>query len=225
VRELLPLSMLGGLLGLDVVCFPQMMISRPLVGATVAGAFVGDTATGLLVGATLELIALATLPFGASRYPEWGSAAVVGGAISAALHMEPAGTVTVGVLATLATAWVGGWTLVKLRQWNAWLARRKRSALEHGSRGAVVGLQLAGLTSDLARAMILTAVAYGLIFPVARATVAVWSFDEHLSRAITVGAASAVAAAAAWTIFHSARGARWYFAGGLLIGLLMLAMR
>ena len=225
MRELLPLSMLGGLLGLDVVCFPQMMISRPLVGATVAGAFVGDTTTGLLVGATLELIALATLPFGASRYPEWGSAAVVGGAISAALHAEPAGTVTVGVLATLATAWVGGWTLVKLRVWNAWLARRKRGALEHGSRGAVVGLQLAGLTSDLARAMLLTAVAYGLIFPVARATVALWSFDEHFSRAVTVGAASAVAAAAAWTIFHSARGARWYFAGGLLIGLLILAMR
>jgi mannose/fructose/N-acetylgalactosamine-specific phosphotransferase system component IIC len=225
VRELLPLSMLGGLLGLDVVCFPQMMISRPLVGATVAGAFVGDTMTGLLVGATLELIALATLPFGASRYPEWGSAGVVGGAISAALHAEPAGTVTVGVLATLATAWVGGWTLVKLRVWNAWLARRKRGALEHGSRGAVVGLQLAGLTSDLVRAMLLTAVAYGLIFPVARAMVAVWSFDEHLSRAVTVGAASAVAAAAAWTIFHSARGARWYFAGGLLIGLLILAMR
>ena len=225
MRELLPLAMLGGILGLDVVCFPQMMISRPLVGATVAGAFVGDTATGLLVGATLELIALATLPFGASRYPEWGSAAVVGGAISAALHAEPAGTVTIGVLATLATAWVGGWTLVKLRVWNAWLARRKRGALEHGSRGAVVGLQLAGLTSDLARAMLLTAVAYGLIFPVARATVALWSFDEHLSRAVTVGAASAVAAAAAWTIFHSARGARWYFAGGLLIGLLILGMR
>jgi mannose/fructose/N-acetylgalactosamine-specific phosphotransferase system component IIC len=225
VRELLPLSLLGGLLGLDVVCFPQMMISRPLVGATVAGAFVGDTITGLLVGATLELIALATLPFGASRYPEWGSAAVVGGAISAALHAEPAGTVTVGVLATLATAWVGGWTLVKLRVWNAWLARRKRGALEHGSRGAVVGLQLAGITSDLVRAMLLTAVAYGLLFPVARATVALWSFDEHLSRAVTVGAASAVAAAAAWTIFHSARGARFYFAGGLLIGLLILAMR
>ncbi|HEX7981198.1 MAG TPA: PTS sugar transporter subunit IIC [Gemmatimonadaceae bacterium] len=225
MRELLPLSMLGGLLGLDVVCFPQMMISRPLVGATVAGAFVGDTTTGLLVGATLELIALATLPFGASRYPEWGSAAVVGGAIAAALHAEPAGTVTVGVLATLATAWVGGWTLVKLRVWNAWLARRKRGALEHGSRGAVVGLQLAGLTSDLVRAMLLTAVAYGLIFPVARATVALWSFDEHISRAVTVGAASAVAAAAAWTIFHSARGARWYFAGGLLLGLLILAMR
>ena len=225
MRELLPLSMLGGLLGLDVVCFPQMMISRPLVGATVAGAFVGDTTTGMLVGVTLELIALATLPFGASRYPEWGSAGVVGGAIAAALHMEPAGTITVGVLATLATAWVGGWTLVKLRQFNAWLARRKRHGLEAGARGTVVGLQLVGLTSDLLRAMALTAVAYALLFPVSRAAVGLWSFNEHLSRAVTVGAASAVAAAAAWTIFHSARGARWYVAGGLVLGLLFLALR
>ena len=225
MKELLPLSMLGGLLGLDVVCFPQMMISRPIVGATLAGAFVGDTATGLLVGATLELIALATLPFGASRYPEWGSAGVVGGAIAGMLHMEPAGSITIGVLVTLITAWIGGWTLVKLRQWNAWLAQRRRGALEHGSRGAVVGLQLLGLTSDLARAMLLTALAYAAFFPVARIAMTLWSFNQVLSRAVTVGAASAVAAAAAWTIFHSARGARWYFAGGLVIGLFLLAFR
>ena len=225
MKELLPLAMLGGLLGLDVVCFPQMMISRPIVGATLAGAFVGDAATGLFVGATLELIALATLPFGASRYPEWGSAGVVGGAIAGMLHMGPAGSITVGVLVTLVTAWIGGWTLVKLRQWNAWLAQRKRGALEHGSRGAVVGLQLYGLTSDLARAMLLTALSYAAFFPVARWAVGVWSFNQVLSRAVTVGAASAVAAAAAWTIFHSARGARWYFAGGLAIGLFLLAFR
>jgi len=225
MRELLPVAMLGGVLGLDVVCFPQMMISRPIVAGTVAGAFVGDSATGMLVGATLELIALATLPFGASRYPEWGSAAVVAGALVAALHIDSAGTVTIGVLGGLATAWVGGWTLVKLREWNAFLARRKRSALDHGSRGAVVGLQLAGLTSDFVRAMLLTTLAYGLLFPVARAMSALWTFSEVTSRAVTVSAACAVAAAAAWTIFHSARGARWYFAAGLAVGLLLLTMR
>src|SRR4051812_33538016 len=189
--------MLGALLGLDVVSFPQAMISRPIVAATVAGAFIGHANAGVLIGVTLELIALATLPFGASRYPEWGSAGVVGGAIAAALRTAPAGTVTAGVLATLITAWVGGWTLVKLRQWNAWLARRKRDALEAGARGTVVGLQLTGLTSDLLRAMVLTAVAYALLFPVARAAVAHWSFNQLLSRAVTVGAAGAVAAAAA----------------------------
>jgi hypothetical protein len=71
----------------------------------------------------------------------------------------------------------------------------------------------------------LTAIAYALLFPVARAAVGHWSFGQPLSRAVTVGAACAVAVAAAWTIFHSARGARWYFAGGLVIGLLLLALR
>jgi mannose/fructose/N-acetylgalactosamine-specific phosphotransferase system component IIC len=225
MRELLPLSLLGGVLGLDVVCFPQMMISRPIVAATVAGAFVGDAATGVLVGATLELIALATLPFGASRYPEWGSSAVVGGAIAAALHTDRVGALTIGVLAALATAWVSGWSLVKLRQWNAWLARRKRPGLDAGARGTVIGLQLAGLTADLVRAALLTAIAYGLLFPVADATVGVWSFGDHVSRAVVVTIASAVAASAAWTIFHSARHARWYFAAGLAVGLMLLFAR
>jgi PTS system mannose-specific IIC component len=225
MRELLPISLLGGLLGLDVVCFPQAMISRPLVAATVAGAFVGDATTGVLVGATLELIALATLPFGASRYPEWGSSAVVGGAIAAALHTGQAGALTIGVLAALATAWISGWSLVKLRQWNAWLARRKRPALDAGARGTVIGLQLAGLTADMVRAALLTAVAYGLLFPVANAAVGVWSFGDHVSRAVVVSIAGAVAAAAAWTIFHSARHARWYFAAGLAGGLLLLFAR
>jgi PTS system mannose-specific IIC component len=225
MREILPLALLGGVLGLDVVCFPQMMVSRPLVAATLAGAFVGDPAMGIFVGVTLELIALATLPFGASRYPEWGSAAVVGGAIAGALHTERAGALSIGVLAALATAWVGGWTLVKLRQWVAWLARRRRPALDAGSRGAVMSLQLAGLTADAVRAAALTTVAFVLLFPVGEATLGVWSLSEPLSRGFVVSVAAAVAGAAAWTIFHSARGARWYFAGGLLVGLFILLVR
>jgi len=225
MRELLPLSLLGGVIGLDVVCFPQMMYSRPLVAATVAGAFVGDATRGMLVGVVLELIAIATLPFGASRYPEWGSAAVVGGAIAATLPMERAGTVTLGVLTALATAWVGGLTLVRLRHWNAWLARRRRSALDAGARGTVIGLQLAGLTSDFVRAALLTAFAYALLFPLATRASAAWTFSGPVSRSVVMCLATAVAASAAWTIFHSARGSRWYFAGGVLVGLLLLFAR
>jgi mannose/fructose/N-acetylgalactosamine-specific phosphotransferase system component IIC len=225
MRELLPLALLGGVLGIDLVTFPQAMFSRPLVAATIAGAFVGDAARGIAVGVTLELIALATLPFGASRYPEWSSAAVVGGAIAGTLHTEQAGALSIGVLAALATAWVGGMTLVQLRLWNAWLARRRRPALDAGSRGTVIGLQLAGLTSDALRAALLTAIAYALLFPVARATLGTWSLSEPLSRGFVVAIAAGIAGAAAWTIFHSARGARWYFAAGLLVGLLILLVR
>jgi PTS system mannose-specific IIC component len=224
MTDLLPIALLGGVMGLDVVCFPQMMFSRPLVAGTVAGAFVGNATMGLLVGATLELIALATLPFGASRYPEWGSAAVVAGALGSALPPDHAGALTIAVLAGLVTAWVGGWTLVKLRQFNAWMARRRRPALDAGSRGAVIGLQLAGLTGDLVRAMLLTAILYAVLMPASTAALGAWSFSDRLSRSVVVSLASAVAASAAWTIFHSARGARWYFAAGLAAGLVLLVL-
>ena len=71
--EALPIGLLGALLGLDVVSFPQAMISRPIVAATLAGAFIGNPPAGLLIGVVLEMIALDTLPFGASRYPEWAA--------------------------------------------------------------------------------------------------------------------------------------------------------
>jgi mannose/fructose/N-acetylgalactosamine-specific phosphotransferase system component IIC len=225
MRELLPLSLLGAIVGLDVVCFPQVMYSRPLVAATLAGAFVGDAMRGLIVGVVLELIAIATLPFGASRYPEWGSAAVVGGAIAATLDASHPGVVTLGVLAALATTWVGGWTLVKLRQWIAHLARRRRPALDAGARGAVIGLQLAGLSGDLVRAGLLTAVGYAVLFPLAARAMGAWSFSGPVSRSVVMMLAAAVATSAAWVIFHSARGARWYFAGGVVVGLLLLLAR
>src|SRR3954471_8961881 len=126
---LIPLGLLGGVLGLDVVSFPQAMISRPLVASTMAGALIGEPSSGLLIGAALELIALETLPFGASRYPEWGSASVVGGAIFASSADGHAGALILGMLAALAATWFGGWTMVKLRQLNAHWAARHRSGL------------------------------------------------------------------------------------------------
>src|SRR5919199_888609 len=115
----LPLALLGAVLGLDTVSFPQAMVSRPIVAATLAGALLGQAGAGLVVGAALELIALETLPFGASRYPEWGSAAVVGGALVAAHPALPAGALTLAVLSALATAWVSGESMAWLRRLNA----------------------------------------------------------------------------------------------------------
>jgi PTS system mannose-specific IIC component len=225
IIDLIPLALLGGLLGLDVVSFPQAMISRPLVAATLAGALIGHSATGLLIGATLELIALETLPFGASRYPEWGSASVVGGAIFANHPEHSAGAMTLSVLAALATTWIGGWTMVKLRQLNAVWAGRNRTALEAGSREAVIGLQVRGLTADFLRGAALTAIAYALLAPLATMCSAIWSTDARISRALVAGLAASVAGGAAWKIFHSTSGALWLFGGGLGVGLFLLFFR
>ena len=220
--SLVPLALLGGVLGLDVVSFPQAMISRPLVAATLAGVIVGQPASGLLIGAALELVALETLPFGASRYPEWGSAAVVGGAIFSSHPSHPAGAMTIAMLSALATTWVGGWTMVKLRQLNARWAGANRAGLEAGSRGTVISLQLTGLTADLVRGMLLTVLAYVLLSPIADATIGLWTTDARLSRSLVVATVASVAAGAAWKLFHSTSGARWFFVGGLGIGLVML---
>ncbi|MHB0949551.1 MAG: PTS sugar transporter subunit IIC [Gemmatimonadaceae bacterium] len=222
--ELLPVALLGGLLGLDVVSFPQAMLSRPLVAATLAGAFLGDPLGGLLAGATLEFFALESLPFGASRYPEWGSASVVGGALFVAEPTHLAGSLVMAVLGALATTFVGGWTMVKLRQANARWARRRRDALEAGSRGAVMGLQLQGMTADFARGALLTGIALAILGPLGHRVVALWTVDARYSRAIVVGVAASVALGAIWKLVHAIPGARWLFACGLAIGLVLVAL-
>ncbi|MEO7084400.1 MAG: PTS sugar transporter subunit IIC [Gemmatimonadaceae bacterium] len=223
--DLLPIAILGGVLGLDVVSFPQAMISRPIVAATLSGALIGQPLSGVLIGAALELIALETLPFGASRYPEWGSASVVGGAIFASHPDHPAGAMTVSVVAALATTWVGGWTMVKLRQLNAVWAGKNRVALEAGARGSVVSLQLKGMTADLARGLLLTAVAYAILAPLSNMLMMLWSVDARVSRCVVVTAAASVAGGAAWKLFHSTSGARWFFIGGLAVGAFVLFVK
>ena len=222
---LLPLGLLGAVLGLDTVCFPQAMLSRPLVAATLGGALIGSPTDGLLVGAALELIALETLPFGASRYPEWGSAAVVGGALFASTPENPAGAMSLALIAALATAWFGGWTMVKLRQRNAIWAAQSRGALDAGSRGAVIGLQLKGMTADLVRGFVLTIAAVALFAPLTEASLAVWTVDARVSRAVAVGIATSVAAGAAWKLFHGTMVARWLFVTGLCVGFAVMVLR
>ncbi len=225
VFDVVPIALLGGVAGLDTVSFPQAMISRPLVSATLGGALVGAPAEGLLIGALLELIALETLPVGASRYPEWGSASVVAGAIYGRAGTGVVGALLVAVLGALLFAWLGGWSMVTLRQHNAVVARRRRGALEAGSRGAVLDVQLAGLTGDFVRAVLVSAVAYLALAPAEHLILLHWTLGEHWSRALLVATAASVALGSAWKLFHSTAGARWFFLGGLGFGLLLLGMR
>jgi PTS system mannose-specific IIC component len=177
------------------------------------------------VGATLELIALETLPFGASRYPDWGSASVVGGVLFA-MHPQPlAGGLEIAVLGALATAFVGGWSKVKLRQANARWARRREAALDAGARGTVTPLQLMGLSADLLRGFVLTLIALAVLSPITTACLALWSTNAQLSRTVVIAVAASVTCGAAWKLFHATSGARLCFMCGLAAGFLVLFLR
>lgn len=220
--DLLPIALLGGFLGMDVVTFPQAMISRPIVAATVAGAFIGNAPAGLIMGAVLELLALEMLPFGASRYPEWGSASVVGGALYASQPNDPPGALAASLFAALVTALLSGKSMVWLRRLNASLAARERKALQEGSREAVNGLQLYGLSADLVRGFAVTLLAMIVFHGLIEAIVATWGTDARYSRAAVVTVVSAVSAGAIWKIFHAVPRARFLFVAGLAVGAIVL---
>lgn len=213
--EALPIAMLGALLGLDVVSFPQAMISRPIVAATAAGAFIGNPGAGLLIGVVLEMIALDTLPFGASRYPEWGSASVVGGALFASHPIGMPGALPASMLAALLTASISGWSMVVLRRIIASRLERTRDRIEEGSRDALLSLHLTGMTMDLLRGALVTLTAMMIFAPIVRAIVAIWGSDSAPSRAVVVVIAAVVAGGALWKVYHSVRGVLWFFLAGL----------
>jgi PTS system mannose-specific IIC component len=223
--EALPIALLGALLGLDVVSFPQAMVSRPIVAATLAGAFIGNPPAGLLIGVVLEMIALDTLPFGASRYPEWGSAGVVGGALFAAQPPGMPGALPASMLAALLTARISGWSMVVLRRFIAWHLEKTRDVLEEGSRDALLSLHLSGMSMDLVRAGLVTLIAMLIFAPLVGAIVAIWGSDSAPSSAVVVVTAAIVAGGALWKVFHSVRHVLWFFLAGLLVGTALLVTR
>jgi mannose/fructose/N-acetylgalactosamine-specific phosphotransferase system component IIC len=223
--EALPLALLGALLGLDVVSFPQAMIARPIVSSTVAGAFIGHSEAGLLIGVVLELIALDTLPFGASRYPEWGSAGVVGGALFAAQPKGMPGALPASILAALLTASISGSSMVVLRRIIAGRLERSRDRIEEGSRSALVSLHLSGMSLDLLRGGIVTTAAMLVFSPLVRAIVATWGTESSYSRSVVVVVAAMVAGGALWKVFHSVRHVLWFLAGGVLVYAILMVAR
>ncbi len=221
---LLPVAVVGALLGLDVVSFPQAMISRPIVAATLGGALAGDITSGLVAGAVLEMIALEMLPVGASRYPEWGTASVVGGALAAGFYTLP-GAAVVAIFASIATAWAGGWSMYGLRRLNGVWVRREHDALESGAPRTAAGLQLRGLSADLLRGFMLTAAALLVWTPVLKWALQHWSLDRTFSHVALAAMAAAVAGSAAWRVSQGVERARWFFVGGLAVGIATLVLR
>lgn len=223
--ELLPIALLGAVLGLDVVSFPQAMISRPIVASTVAGAFIGQPGRGLLIGVVLELIALDTLPFGASRYPEWGSAGVVGGALFASQPEGMYGALPAAMLAALLTASISGWSMVVLRRTIVDKLTRSRDRIEEGSREALMSLHLTGMSLDLLRGGVVTLVGMLVFSPLVRAITAIWSTPPAPTRAVVVVAAAIVAGGALWKVFHSVPRVLYFFFVGLVASVTIVAVQ
>jgi mannose/fructose/N-acetylgalactosamine-specific phosphotransferase system component IIC len=222
LEMILMFALLGALLGLDVVSFPQAMWSRPVVASTIAGTLGGSASDGLLAGVFLEMMALETLPVGASRYPEWGTASVVGGALYVSRSGDATSALLFAMLGAMITAWVGGWSMYALRRLNGRWTKQALPALEAGNASVVTWLQMRGLAADLLRGFTLTALALTLLIPLTAFAVANGHGDSGTIRAVLVAVAASIAGSAAWKLSHGSKHGPWFFLGGLAIGCAML---
>ena len=208
----------GTVVGLDLVTVPQGLLSRPLVAATGAGLMLGNVPAGLLAGMTLELYALDVLPIGAVKYPDFGIAAVAGGAAAALgpLALAPGLAGLVG----LPVALLGGWTLLQLRRRNAVSVQRRLERVAAGDALAIWELQRNGFLRDAARSAAVTVV--GVVVALLVASVK-WESLLHaqlLSWATIAGGLTAALGGAARSAGAGARG-NW-LAIGLVLGMIVV---
>jgi hypothetical protein len=131
----------------------------------------------------------------------------------------------VAVFASIATAWAGSWSMYALRRLNGVWARRALGELEAGHAGTVASLQLRGLAADLARGFLLTFGALLVWVPLSSWVLSNWSLGRTPSYVVLAAVAAAVAGSAAWRLSQGVSMARWYFVGGVVVGIAALVAR
>lgn len=216
---LLLLLLLGGWVALDGTSLGQVMVSRPVVAATLAGWIAGDPAGGALLGLILEALNLTVLPVGAARYPEIGPAAVVAaGALAGGLY-DPA-LLLLGAVFALSWAWLGGRSVRLLRQWNVRVLAPE--VVVEGDPRLLERRHLESMAADFARGAALVAVGLLLLGGLRALTEAVWGLTQPVTQAV-VWAAVAAGVAATLRLFGERRTA--LFVLGLLCGCLFLVLK
>jgi PTS system mannose-specific IIC component len=212
LESLIALLGWGTLVGVDLVSVPQMMIARPLVAGTVAGAILGDIDTGLKLGVVFELLQYDILPVGAVRYPEYGPATVA--AVATAHAAAGALGLGLGAVVGLVTGLVGGVTMHLMRRINSRIVHEASVALESGDPRVLLRLHVGGILRDIARAALVTALGLALAWIVPPYLTGVLTPRGEMLLAVAA-IASALAAGAAGTLRLVGRGPNlaWFAAG------------
>ena len=217
IELLIALLVWGTLVGVDLVSLPQMMIARPLVAGTIAGAILGDIPTGLKLGVVFELLQYDILPVGAVRYPEYGPATVA--AVATAHASSGVLGLGLGAVVGLVTGLLGGVTINVLRRVNSRIVHAASLTLESGDPQALVRLHVGGLLRDALRAALVTSVGLLLAW-LARPLLGVVLSERGAVLLAVAVVATALAAGAAGTLRLVGRGPTLaWFAAGLGAGI------
>jgi hypothetical protein len=217
IPAFLALLGLGAWVAADSTSVGQIMISRPVVAATLAGWIVGAPAAGALLGLILEAFQMGILPVGAARYPEPGPPAVVGGAVFGLAAPSWTALLTI-VVFVLAWEWVSGRSVRSMRQNNAALVRLGDAPDQDRS---LEWRHLTAVVVDLGRGGALVLVGIPLCALAAASVDAAWAGGDLVARAV-LAAALAGMLASSLRFFGSTL---WPFFGvGGVCGLILLLL-
>ncbi|CAN5640751.1 hypothetical protein BH23GEM10_BH23GEM10_14080 [soil metagenome] len=218
------LIVLGGIVALDATSFGQLMLSRPLVAGTLAGALLGAPLEGAMVGALLESISLTVLPVGAARYPDTGTAAVAAaGTLGLAAVEATAPALLLALVYGLAWQRFAGMSVVAGRYLNERLVGAGRPSADRMDRW-IEHRHIESMLLDVVRGMAVTAVAVTAGVPLLRFALERWTLPAEAAAVAMSVAAVAVLAGAA-PLFTNERRGRTFFVLGLLCGSILTLAR
>lgn len=209
------LALLAGLLSLDATAFLQSMVSRPIVAGIAAGAVVGDLGLGVVIGATLELVWIGTMPVGAAVFPDGTCGAVSGAGVAWLLLSGGADrgfAIFLGVAAGLLAGTLGQGLTKALRRANERFAALALAGARRGESGGVARAVALGLATRFALSAGLVAAIVSASAALPGGAIRFQGDYPALLWAAPVGAA-AVAAAAKSSL------ERWLMAAGFGAGL------
>lgn len=207
---------LGTWSALDGTSVGQVLLSRPLVSGTLAGAILGDPALGLLVGALLEAVHLVDFPVGAVRLPESGPGAVP--AVAAAWLLGGPGGLALGVGLGALLGRFAGYTVIRLRHLNE---RILSGILEGGvTPGELSRRHWLCVGADAGRGALITALGLAAALALPAAAAGWWPFSHPATVALLLLPAglSAGAMARRWSRSRAGKGG---LVAGIVAGVLM----
>lgn len=127
IHEMAIVVLIGGLVAVDTTAAFQTMISQPIAAGAIVGFALGDPASGVLVGALLQLVWIGAVPSGGAKFPDAGPATVAGAATAIFLQrmhgVEFNDACLSGILLAFPVAIVGSGLTVLIRKLNHPIAR------------------------------------------------------------------------------------------------------
>ncbi|MFH1824681.1 MAG: PTS sugar transporter subunit IIC [Candidatus Firestonebacteria bacterium] len=145
LTEILIISLMAGIVSIDVRTIGGTMISRPLVISPLVGLILGDLKVGFIVATFLELIWIGLPPIGAYLPAETLPIAVISTSLAIILkgkmEVEMLSIIVFCIIVAIPFGFIGKWLEYHIRTFNSYLSRKVSKEVEKGNIESVCSLQ------------------------------------------------------------------------------------